>query len=133
MEVSTLSPFEMANLIGSYYNIIQKDSIDPRLLERGYTPEQIKALNETVVKKNPTITCSGVLIKGDLKQFKEPSLNFYISSFYAYDNHGTLPFDGPYSKQPSKIFDIFDILSQIKFDEEERSRIKHEREQSRKK
>ena len=133
MELSILSSFEMANLIGSYYKLSKKDSVDPRLLERGYTPEQIAILMKQPITQKTNIISCGLKITGDLDQFKEPGLNFYLSAFHAYDTSGILPFPGTFSEQPAKILDIFDIMSQLKFDEEDRIRKETERELKRKK
>lgn len=133
MDLSTLSTFEMANLIGAYYKLGSKPRIDPHLLARGYTPEQIAALDKSIITKQNNINCCGIKITGDLDQFNEPSLNFYLPAFHSFDEKGINPFPGSYSEQPSKIIDIFDILAQIKLDETQKIQREHEREMNRKK
>ena len=118
-----------ANIIGQYYGLDSKDAIDPRLLTRGYTEEQLEILKKKTITNQTSIVSCGLSITGDLKTFKHESFHYFLTAFQAYDKHNQLPFPGSYNQQPAKILEVFDALSQLKFESEQRTMRKHEREQ----
>jgi len=127
--MSSLTSYELALIVGQYHGLDSKDIIDPRLLNRGYTPEQLEILKKQTITNQTSIVSCGLAISADLKSFTEPAFHYYLTSFHSYDQHHQLPFPGTYNEQPSKIIEIFDILDQLKFDSEQRAIRKHEREQ----
>jgi hypothetical protein len=129
MNVSTLSSYELANIVGQYHGLDSKDTIDPRLLTRGYTPEQLEILKKKTITNQTSIVSCGLSIHANLKEFRHEAFHYYLTSFHAYDKHNQLPFPGSYNDQPAKIMEVFEILEQLKFEAEERAMRKHEREQ----
>lgn len=77
---------------------------------------------------NEFIVSAGLKISGDIKRFEYPYFGFILSAFQQFEN-GTLPFNGSYSDQPSQILEIFEVLTQLKFETEEKNRKELEREQ----
>lgn len=126
-----MSSYERASLIGNYHALSVKESIDPSIKNRGYTAEQLKNLENKTQVRRVSINSCNLSITGDLKQFNEPNLGYYLEAFYAYDNHGVLPFSGSFSEQPSKMLDIIEILKQMQNEEETRIRKQIERDQKR--
>jgi len=128
MTLSSLTSYELACIIGQYHNLDAKDAIDPRLLTRGYTPEQLEMLKKKTITHQTSIVSCGLSISADLKKFKHESFHYFLTAFHTYDKRNILPFEGSYNNQPSKIIEVFDILEQLKFESEQRAMRKHERE-----
>lgn len=126
-----MSSYERACLVGAYHSLGVKDTIDPRIANRGYTPEQLEILEKRTITKQLSYVSCGLSITGDIKQFKEPNIGYYLEAFYAYDNHGVLPFPGAFTEQPSKMIDVFEVMSQLKHEEENKIRQQIDREQKR--
>jgi ribosomal protein L32 len=60
--------------------------------------------------------------------YRNPSISLYLDLEDKF-NKGILPFNGSYLDQPSKIIEIMNRISQLKFDRSERNRKKWEQEQ----
>ncbi len=66
--------------------------------------------------------------KGSLKQYVYPYFDFILSSFMAFKNSGTLPFEGSYSDQPAQILEIYNVLQAIQNEYETKAMNQHKRE-----
>ena len=78
------------------------------------------------------IESCGLRIKAELKDFEYPYFDFIVTIFNRYDTNGTLPYPGALVDQPAKIIEIFNILEVLKAEQEEKARIKAEREAKKK-
>lgn len=108
----------------------EKESIDPGIYERGFTPEQIAKIQEKIDSgKSREAVIMGYQFTGDLERFNFSQFNFVMTAFQLYNQNGTLPFPGSLSEQPAQIMDIMTVLEQIKFEVEAKQRRKMEREQ----
>ena len=131
MDLSSVGSYEHALLVGHYNSLSAKDQISSELLDRGYTPQQIAILEKrTITDKTSVISC-GLKFYGDLARFSHSSFSYYMQTFHAFDNHGTLPFKGTFNDQPAKILEIFDIFFELKHEQQERMHKDAEREQRR--
>jgi len=108
-----------------------KDKIDPRLLERGYTKEQIAVLEKRTITNQDVLYSCNLKITGDIKKFKHESFYYYLTAFRAYNEHGILPFSGEFSDQPSKNIEIFEVFEQLTHEENEKVYREQEREMNR--
>lgn len=103
--------------------LLLKDSSVDDLAERGYTREQLEAMYASMKnqdRKIPEVQSLNVLFKTDLKNLRFPQFNFVYAMYSKYDKFGVLPFNGTHNEQPSKIIEIFDIISAIHAEEEKR-------------
>lgn len=131
MKESTVSSYEYALIVGSYHAIGAKERIDPQLLQRGYTKEQIAELEKRTISNQDILYSCNLKITGDLKRFKHESFYFYLTAFRAYEEHGILPFSGAYGDQPAKIIEVFEVFEQLKFEETQKIYKEQEREMKR--
>lgn len=83
----------------------------------GKTPIEIISLN--------------VHFKKGVDSFNVDYFNFVIAAFDIYDKHGVLPYPGSLSEQPNKIIEIFNVLSSLKQERDQRTLEDQQREQKR--
>jgi len=118
-QVSSLSNDEFIQLVGHYNRLIYKDTVDPKLMSRGYTQEQIdlmmKSKRSTI---NELISCD-LHFTGGLTQYEHPYLSYFLTLYERY-KQGVLPFPGSTSEQPAKIIEIFNVLDQLDFEKQEK-------------
>ena len=120
MHISSITTYEYVSLIGHYHSFRQKEKLDPRLLEKGYTEDQLKEMYKRLDLNFDSIYSLNLRIDGDLKRFHDPMFNYYLSLFDKYDRHGLLPFTGPITRQPAKVMEMFQVFEQLKYEMEKR-------------
>lgn len=76
------------------------------------------------------ISCK-LCIKGSLAKFEYPYFDYVSTLFYKYKENGMLPFPGSLSEQPAKIIEIFEVLSQLDFERQQKLVKEQQREQAR--
>ena len=59
--------------------------------------------------------------------FQHPDMNYYLTLFYDYDKHGSLPFKGSLSEQPNYIMEVFNLIRILKLDKAEEDRQREEK------
>jgi len=108
----------------------QDNSIDPRLLERGFTDEQIQKLQQQLsIKTRADIARSlNLRLSGDLSRFKYDNFSFAVNMHNAFEKHGILPYNGPYTEQPAQIIEIFNVLDQLSFERREKQHRENQKE-----
>ena len=119
---------EYVTIVGHYNRSLQGSEIDPRLLTRGFTEEQLKQIKRKSKSKSEIISCN-LHIKGNLDKFDYPYFSYVLKLFDKYSNHGVLPFPGTHSEQPSKILEIFDLLEALDLERKEAQQREHEKKQ----
>lgn len=129
MDLSSVTYWEMVNLVGHYNKLIYGESVDPRLLTRGFTEDQIKQMQKSRKGGNIEIISCNLHFKGTLDQWDHPHFGYYITLFDQYYKHGTLPFPGAHADQPAKIMEIFDLLTQLTAERDEKNRKEQEQKQ----
>lgn len=117
--------------MGHYNKLIYKDEIDPKLLARGYSEDQLKQMMESRKGSGPSevISCN-LHLTGRLDRWKYFHFNYVMTLFNSYDKSGVMPFPGTLSEQPAKIIEIFDLLEQLKHEHNEMIRREQAREQA---
>lgn len=128
MGLSSLTGSEYIILVGHYNKLVHKPSVDPRLLARGYTEDQIKMMQKASQEKQLEIISCNLHFKSDLSQFTFPRFNFLMTVHQQYSQFGNLPYPGTISEQPAKIIEIFNVLDSLKLENEIRQREEHQRE-----
>jgi len=105
-------------------------TLDPRLLDRGFTPEQLEVLRKTVTEEvaQYEITSLNVRISGDLRRFSFPEFDYVTNLHYIYKQTGALPYPGSISEQPAKIIEVFNIMDQLIMERQHREMEKRQRE-----
>ena len=116
MNISTISDSDYIHLVANYITAVTGE-VDPSLIlrERGYSPEQIRA----VEKNGKKIETNFLRFSVSLHNFKYPQLGYVVTLFEHYEK-GTMPFPGSVSEQPAQIMDIFRILAMLKIEHEAR-------------
>jgi len=127
MSISSLSNYEYTQLIGHYNSIKFKEEIDPRLLDKGYTPEVLEQIKQGMTSKATEIISLNLKLKGPFDRFKYPYFDYVLTLFEQYNSNGAMPYPGSHHEQPSKIIEIFGILNQLKYEAEEQQQKEHER------
>lgn len=132
MRVSSLSLVDYVNLIGHYNRIQNGPTIDPRIYERGYTAEQIKAMEEKQRIEQGTISSLNIKFTGPIDEFNYTQFA-YVYTLFKYNKNGTLPFPGSLSDQPAQIMEIFNTLESLEVENQQREldRMKQENGRSR--
>lgn len=121
MGLSSLTNVEYINLVGHYNKLLHGET-QVNYKARGYTEEQIKAIEEANLRQETAqeIQSLNIVFKRNINEFNFPSFDDYYFMFDKFDNHGLLPFPGTLLEQPSKIIELFQILKNIKMEEEQR-------------
>lgn len=121
--MSSVPLFEYVNLVGHYNNLIYQERIDPRLLARGYTEDQIKQMKARRNSRNTMeIVSCNLHIKGDLERWEHPYFNYYLTLYDQFNKHGTMPYPGPVTEQPAKVIEVFHILENLSMERDEKIR-----------
>ena len=131
MTVSGLSDWEYVSIVGHYNKLNQKPSVDPKLLARGYTEDQLAELEKRLGKTPGEWMSLNLHFKVRSERFDYPLFNYVISLFNQYHKNGVLPYSGPLADQPAKIIEIFEVLEQLQYEREEQIRKDHERQAKR--
>lgn len=132
MDISSVSNFDYINIIGHYNKITEVKKTDPRLLTRGYTEEQIKAMQNHSRSAIHEVISMNLHFKCNLDQFDYPLFNYVLTLWEAYDTHGVLPFEGSLVDQPAYILEVFQILTSLKIEREKKLYDEQRREQEKK-
>jgi hypothetical protein len=132
-ELSALSLAEYINIVGHYNKITLKKEIDPRLLQRGFTQEQLKAVRDSMEKLPSEIISLNLHFKTNLEKFRSEEFNYLVTLYDAYHRHGVLPYSGSLSEQPNKIIEIFNVLDSLRQERENKLLDEHKRNQENKK
>ena len=118
-----MSDFEYVSIIANYNNIDEDDE-ETTLRNRGYSEAQIKH----ILKDTPGSSFKSLNVIFHTKnKLKYPYFS-YIVNLYVNYKKGALPYPGSVSQQPAKIMEIFDVLSQLEYESEEKMRKKVEKE-----
>lgn len=134
-----MSFWEYANIVGHYNRLVKEDKVDPRLLAKGFTPEQIEAMQSKMSKKPSEWISLDLHFKGNIDRWEYPIFNHIITLFDQYDRNGVLPYPGAHGEQPAKIIELFQIFEQLKIErenklhEENKRRMERERQKSKRK
>lgn len=124
LEISSLSGDDYINLVGQYNSVVRdngKSEVDPRLLKRGYTPEQIEATRRTAKSKFNPVTSLNLRFKTHFSKFEYEYFDYVLHLFDQYKK-GNLPFPGCLSEQPAQIIETFQVLTALENENELRLR-----------
>jgi hypothetical protein len=103
--------------------------VDPRLLDRGYSKEQIAVMRATMKNGGLDETkWHNLKFTKELTEYQHPHFAYLMQMHDLYREQGVLPFNGSHSDQPAQILEYFDILSQLHMDREAKMRANQERE-----
>jgi hypothetical protein len=120
-KISGLQTEEYIQLVGHYYRIANGDKGDD-LEGRGFSPAQIEAVRARQrATFNPVETC-GLLFTRPLDSITFSPMEYALGLFLQFDRHGTLPFPGSLTDQPSKIIEIFNVLQSLRLEQESKAR-----------
>ena len=103
-------------LIARTYLAYKGEPDKPKIDRSKYTPDQLKAMDESQKKHStPIIEVLNLRFTAPLSEFTNHIHNFdYILMLYgAYKNHGSLPYEGLISDQPYKIIEIFNVIGAV--------------------
>ena len=114
-----MTEYERVILIGHYLSFSVNNDIDPRLLKRGFTDEQIQQIREHMGENSAV----GLNLKftRDLKEFVHPQFDFIYNMYDAWKTHNVLPFRGSYTEQPNKIIEHFSTLDGLSHESEKKA------------
>jgi hypothetical protein len=130
-EISSLSTFEYISLIGHYNKLTLDKKVDPRLLSRGYTKEALEQMKDKMGKLPSEIISLDVHFKSGIDNYSIEYFGYVMTLFDAYQKNGILPYSGSLSEQPNKIIEIFQVIDQLKFELEQKTREQQQRETTR--
>jgi hypothetical protein len=117
MEYSSLTTYEYISIIANY-NRISKSDTEQKLIDRGFTPAQIKAaLKDKSFKQATSLNVTFT----EANNWPLSEFGFYLSLHQAYQ-HGTPPFPGSPIEQPAKIMEVFNVLDSLQAEAEQRAR-----------
>lgn len=106
-------------LVGQFNSIYQKNGVDKSIFKKGYTEEQLRALEARIGKSTKTIESCGIRFTCDIADLKLDEFDFIYTMFDKYNANGVLPFPGSHSEQPAKIIEYFHIMSNLSAEREE--------------
>ena len=130
MKLSTFSTYEYIQLVGHYNRLQMKDRVDPRLLTRGFTEEQLKEMQKRMGKVPDEIISLNLHMKTDLSKMVYVPFNYVFRLYDRYIEAGVLPFDGTHSDQPAQIIEIFSVLEQLQMETRQKTHEEHMRKQA---
>jgi hypothetical protein len=133
MDMSSLSNKEYVNLVGHYRWLFSERgeaTSQSDLKSRGYTDQQIEAVNRSKRKASKSFKVGNILFRKPLVEFKCDNLSYLLLLFENYEK-GLLPFNGPVSDQPAKVIDIFNILYQVRQEYQDEQKNKLEKKNGR--
>lgn len=131
MQISALSTYDYITLIAHYNRLQKKDRVDPRLLTRGFTEDQLKQLQKTLGKSPDELISLNLHFKTDLTKFNYPHFNYVFRLYDRYNDAGVLPFKGSHSDQPAQIMEIFSVLEQLQMETQKELHEENQRKQAR--
>lgn len=121
MIISTFNIQDYVQLLGHYTKLKSGPTIDPRLLDRyANDPKRLDLIKQQMEKKTPKRHKALNVI------FKKPIENFnydqfaYVYTLYIQYQKGVNPFQGPLADQPAQIMEIFNTLSALEHEEQQR-------------
>lgn len=116
-----MSDSEYVLLIGNYQHLLrgEKEQVDSRLAERGYSEAAMKAVETKVKVDTGSVVSMGIKFKRHLSQFRYPLMSYVLTLFEGYER-GVLPYQGSLADQPFKIIEIFNLLTHLKLEQEGR-------------
>lgn len=123
VDLSSLSDYEYVSIVSNYNNVDQTDE-EQALKDRGYSENQIKHVLKN--KQGSSFKSLNVVFHNS-KKINYPYFTYIITLFNQY-KLGVLPFNGCLVDQPAKIIEIFDLLYQLQFEHEDKTRKKLEKE-----
>lgn len=130
MRVSSMSLIDYVKIVGHYNRIQHGPSIDPRIYERGYTPEQLKVMEDQQKAESGAISSLNIQFTAPIESFDYPLFG-YIYTSYRYTEKGVLPFPGSLSDQPAQIMEIFNTLESLELENQQREFDRMKRENGR--
>lgn len=119
LRISSVTEYERALLVGEYLSFSKNNGIDPRLLKRGFTDQQLAEMRKAMGSRS--IIGLNIRFENDIKSYKHPNSGFIYTIFQAWDKHNALPFSGGYSEQPNKVIEYFSIMDELKFEAEQKA------------
>ena len=123
LNLSTLGDYDRACLVAKYNSNYKRETIDPKIFDRGYSEERLKYLRKTL-GNTVNISCS-IEFNKDFKDYPDyEHFNFIMFANHVFTKSGTLPFPGSLSEQPSQIMEIFETLFELDMEREEDARRK---------
>lgn len=112
-------------LVVSYHGGPDQGSQRQVLLDRGFSEAQV---NATLKGSEPKAVSGLGYTITNTKNLRHPRFFFLVSLWQKY-KQGVLPYNGSLVDQPAKIIEIFDVLTELEWEQQERERKKHEKEQ----
>lgn len=121
--MSSLTDYDYICIVGNYNNLGQDDE-EQALRDRGYSEDRIRY----TLKDKQGNSFKSLNVSFHVKnKLKYPYFSYVITLFNQYKN-GVLPFNGCVSEQPAKIIEIFEVLQQLEYEHQEKTRKKLEKE-----
>lgn len=134
MQISSMSLYDYATLIGHYSRLQHGPSIDPRLLDRFKDkPERLKQIREQAKKGNKNHQALNVKFKAPLEQFEYNNFGYLFTIYKKYAESGILPFPGALADQPSQVIELFNTLESLELEVKQQEANKQQKEMKRNK
>lgn len=127
-----MSPYEYAQLVGHYNKLQYGPTIDPRILERGYKPEQIKAMKDQMKKSQKQVTSLNIVFKDPIENYTYSQFGYVYTLYKRFVDGGILPFPGSLADQPAQIMEIFNTLESVELEHKQRQQKEQEKKLERK-
>ena len=109
------------------FNFLASGSKDKRkeLKQRGFTEQQIEASLPTGEGKEISLN---IVFKNGFESFKCDEISYLLETHSAFEK-SMLPFAGSFSEQPAKVIEVFQLISALKQERDDRARKEQERKQ----
>lgn len=131
MEISSFSTYDYISLVGHYNKIQHGDSIDKRLLDRGYTEAQLEILRK---KQRRVSTIISLNLKfTSLQEFEYSHFGYVFNLYRQFEKSGVLPFSGCMADQPAQIIEIFNTIESLELERRQQEMDEQERRAKREK
>lgn len=119
-------------LVGHYNRLLYKEEVDPRLLTRGFTKDQLAQMQASKgTSINEFISCN-LHFKGNSTEWQYPHFDYVYTLFNRYQKHGLLPYPGSHADQPAKIIELFEIFENLDLERQQKVQQDQQREQAKK-
>lgn len=115
-----MSTFDRIRLVSHHNSIYNNFGVNNSIFRKGYTQEQIDALIQRIGDQATMYESCGLQFKVNAEEYKHDMYSFLANTFHSYDSHGILPFSGGLADQPAQIIEYFEILSQLKYEHQQR-------------
>jgi hypothetical protein len=119
MQISSMSLEEYVSIVGHYNQYIHGPTIDPRILERGYSEAQLAELKTKMKSQSRTVTSLNIKFNRPIEEFIYPQMSYILTLFRNYEK-GQPPFPGAISEQPAQIMEIFNTLESLDLENKQR-------------